>query len=159
MGQEKTGNRPTLLTVVCILSYIGGGIRIVFYSVLWAISGAVMQYIEKKMEGVDVRDASFWLKKIGDASMEKVDHIAGNITSFLMVSTFLSIISVAGVFFMWKMQLKGFYLYTGAQLFLISSPYIIFNIGMPSLGTFFFSSLMSFVFIILYAIHLKKMEW
>jgi len=88
MGQEKTGNRPTLLTVVCILSYIGGGIRIVFYSVLWAISGAVMQYIEKKMEGVDVRDASFWLKKIGDASMEKVDHIAGNITSFLMVSTF-----------------------------------------------------------------------
>ncbi|MFQ5335462.1 MAG: hypothetical protein ACE5DN_05245 [Flavobacteriales bacterium] len=159
MEKSIDTERPALLTVLCILSYIGGGVSIVFYSVMWALSDAVAGYVRKKVAGSDVQNVSYWIKKIGDTGMDKIESFTGNLTDFFIISAVLSFISIAGVFLMWKMKLNGFYLYTGAQLFLLSAPYLIFNIGMPSLTVVLFSSLLSFVFIILYALHLKKMHW
>lgn len=99
--------RSDLLTVLCILSYIGSGLAAFSNLVLF------MTYdeMDQLLEGLDFEFEEFLLLLSGGKS-------------FFISGFFLYMVSLAGVSAMWRHKKVGFHLYTAAQLFLLVLPLI-----------------------------------
>ena len=83
--------RTTLLTVFCVLSFIAGLSRIIYYTfAVLIVSGGSVQ-----VNGEEVTT--------GDKVV-------------LVIGLLLTLASLYGIMQMWKLQKKGFYFYTGASI-------------------------------------------
>ena len=124
---ESSGQRTTLLTVFCVLSFIAGFSRIIFYSiaVLFVSAGSAT---------------------VNGEEVTTVDKVV------LFIGLILTLASLYGVIQMWKLQKKGFYVYTGASVFSL----IMITIG--STGFPFFTILIAILFIAVFASNLKHMN-
>jgi CHASE2 domain-containing sensor protein len=67
-------------------------------------------------------------------------------------SILLSIIGLVGVILMWKLQKKGFFIYTGAGILGLILPLIL------GAGFSVFGAIITFAFIAMYALNLKHMK-
>lgn len=131
-----TGQRPTFLTVLCILSFVGAGISIVG----GILAAAAMGVLEAGLSAAE--DAG------GTVTAE-----TGSIWTLVIVSIALTLISLFGVIKMWKLQKQGFYIYTGAAV-----AGIIVSVIMSGFGPAIFGILISVAFIVMYGLNLKDMK-
>lgn len=130
-GGEKV--RPTFLTVLCILSFIGAGLTIILAIV--AVLG---------MAAITA----------GAANIGAAGENAGALTMMWVWTAALVamvIVSLIGVIKMWKLKKQGFFLYTGASVAGII-------IGLISGPVNIMSILFSVLFIVLYGMNLKHMD-
>jgi|688.fasta_scaffold224939_2 hypothetical protein len=143
---EQTGTRPTFLTVLCILSFIAAGISIIVLLIGIAGKGAaetagISTDNIANMEGMD---------PALQASLEKAK--AAFSWPNIIGSILLSIIGLVGVILMWKLQKKGFFIYTGAGILGLILPLIL------GAGFSVFGAIITFAFIAMYALNLKHMK-
>lgn len=154
--------RPTLLTVICILSFIGGAIG------LWGgYAGAFTDFPQKRVEdsktqlqemidqgGTD--NPMIGLLEQGVAMNEKIlEHAKPIGYSNLIVS----LISLAGVWMMWNLKKTGFWLYLVAAIGgLASGFYFLGSDGLFANITTIGSTVVTVVFIILFGVNLKHMK-
>ncbi len=131
--------RDKFLTVICILSFIGSGFSI-FGSLLYSLF--LDNIINSLLEtGIDfytsVADALLLMPK-----------------SYFASELILSVGSLTGVLFMWRLKKIGFHIYTISNLLILGLP-LFFGIG-----SFNFFSLIfpTGPFIVMYAINLKQMK-
>ena len=87
---SDTTSRPTLLTVCCILSFIAGVFRIVFYSIAYLFAGATVTVNGEEQAGPNI--------------------------VLISIGLLLTLASLYGVIQMWKLQKIGFYFYSGASV-------------------------------------------
>lgn len=127
--------RPTFLTVLCILSFVGAGISIVVLLLATVFAGA----------------ATAGLAAAENAGAE-VESAVGNIWAYLGVAAALIITSLVGVIKMWKLQKSGFYMYTVAAIAGIIVD-IVLGAGLNVMGIVF-----AVAFIAMYAANLKAMK-
>ena len=154
--------RPTLLTVICILSFIAG---------LWGIYGgvtnlttdqtAVLAQAQQKMEEAKAQlgdKADGMAGRMMDSAMDIAQKGAENAKPIGISGIILSLISLFGVWQMWNLKKSGFWLYLLAAIGGLVVPLIFLGGGWMAIASVGFVGLISLVFIILYAVNLKYMH-
>jgi hypothetical protein len=136
---ENKPQRPTLLTVLCILTFIGSGMNLFssfmiagFYDLFVQISPEIAK--EFKWSGIELLTEANPL--------------------FFLFSGLFYIGSLIGALFMFFLKKIGFHIYTIAQILLVIAPMYFFHL--PGPGTLIL--LVSGLFIFLYSMNLKFMS-
>ena len=126
---EATEERPTFLTILCILTFIGSGFGILS-SILFIVgAGALMSF----------------LGSMGGAT-------GGGGMAYLGISLVLSIASLYGAIQMWKLKKMGFFIYAGAGVVGIILPFV-FGMGFTAVG-----AIIPLAFIVMYYLNVKHMS-
>jgi len=125
--------RPTLLSVLCILTFIGSGLSVLAFLLLAVLFGAMADFLSS-IPGFST-------------------FMAGGI-AFFVIMFILAFVSLFGAIKMWGLKKIGFYLYTAAQVLMIILPFILISGYQLSV----FGIVITILFIVLYGIHLKHME-
>lgn len=163
MENSYTGQRPTFLTVLCILSLLGGlwgawdGIKNAFTDAPQKAVEEARTAIEEAMTQVEGSGAEFAVKMMEDG-LVMAEQAAANAVPLGYIGLITSLLGLVGVWLMWNLKKNGFYLYTAASLAGLFLPFTILGfstIGLLGLGL---GGFISVLFIVLYAIHLKYMN-
>ena len=136
---ETAPKRPTLLTVICILTFIGSGMNM-FSSLV--IAGFYETFVQIAQE---------FATKFNIPGMEILSEAT---PLFFLVSAILYAGSLAGAILMMNLKKTGFHLYTVSQILLILAPMYFLHQNSPGLADMLFSG----IFILLYGMHLKLMK-
>ena len=97
--QVEVKKRPSFLTVLCILTFIGSGL-VLLGGLLVLIAGAAL---------------SSYFESIPGMSQET----GGSILP-LIISVVFAAVSLFGAIMMWQMKKLGFYIYTAAQVIVVA---------------------------------------
>lgn len=155
---EQTNNapaRPSFLTVLCILSFIGSGLSTLAGLIGIFASGWIMS-----MLGMGASQAMSRSESMGELTADQAaaaeamaDGAAGAVGGIMIVAFvivfLLSALSLFGVIKMWGLKKSGFWMYAIANGILL----ILMLIGMNWLGVLFTAA-----FIGMYAANLKAMK-
>jgi hypothetical protein len=136
---ENKPQRPTLLTVLCILTFIGSGMNL-FSSLV--IAGFYDVFVEIAQE--------FSTK----FNIPGIDLLLETKPLFFLVSAFFYAGSLAGAILMMHLKKIGFHVYTVFQILLILAPMYFMHLASPGIPELLFSGL----FVLLYAMNLKFMS-
>ena len=139
-GYHEAEERPTFLTVLCILTFIGSGISLFMNLIVTATYEMIPDMLEEmrtyfEQAGTDIEDAQLLPK------------------SSYIITTLLRALAIVGAAFMMGMRKLGFHIYTGAQVLLLLVPVLIAHQEMNYLQLF-----IAVCFVSLYATFLKKMH-
>jgi uncharacterized membrane protein (DUF2068 family) len=164
--------RPTFLTVLCILTFIGSG---------WGILSSVWSYTtakqtvkmfaqagqENRHDSLSKKDSvrlqkqhesSEYMigKKIGASArtMFTVDNIHKKSIGDLIAAVF----TLTGAIFMWFQKRWGFYIYIIGVVIGIVLPFYLFGNDLLTIGIASFGAFFGLLFIALYALNLKSMD-
>lgn len=168
-GLEK---RPTFLTVLCILTFIGSGWAII--SSAWAYTTAhkMVNMINHNLHennsdslsrkdsvnlerGRNNKDREFG-EKIGMSmkSIMTVDNIQKRSIGDIIAALF----TLGGAILMWFQKRKGFYLYVAGIIISIALPLYLYGGNLIAVGITSFSAFFGLLFIALYAVNWKSLR-
>ncbi len=153
--------RPTFITVLCILTFIGSGWRVVsnLLSVFtYNLNNTQVQIEQISNAAGELGDSGAFVNGIFNSSMEILKITAEHGREIAMMSLVLSLLSLAGAILMFNLRRFGFYLYVAAQfLILFVIPYFTGFSSLVLIGIVY-SAIPTIIFVILYAINLKHMH-
>ncbi len=168
---EEGRTRPTLLTVLCILSFIGSSWLIV--TNIWAygtasktakmISAVTKGEISDSTFQQDSAEAKVVRKKrslFGEKMMSSVAKIMteDNIRKNAAGTIFSSVMTLLGALFMWWLKRRGFYIYVAGTFLGIATPLYFYGVNMTSIGISFFPGFFGLAFIALYALNFRSLR-
>ena len=136
---EQAPGRPSMLTILCILTFIGSGMQL--FSSLF-----VSLFYEFFMKSAQVI-----AEKFNMPGMEQLQEVA---PVFFVVSALLDAGAIVGAILMFRLKKIGFHIYTIFQILLILAPMYFMHLPGPGTAEVLFSGL----FIILYSMNLKHMH-
>lgn len=160
-NENNSPGRPTLLTVICILTFIGSG---------WGIVDSVLDYSSADLAGSIASEAIAEVQEKIDEEEEVpafVSSIFGsmsegltpaNIRKLGVMELVSNVLTLIGGIMMWGLRKTGFWLYCGGITFLVIAPLIIFNKGIIGIAASGITGFFGVIFIVLYAINLKHMK-
>lgn len=137
LENTSSKKRADLLTVLCILSFVGSGLA--------AFSNLVLLLTYDEL-GPVLEEMNF--------NAEEFKLILSGGKSFFISGFFLYLISFFGVYSMWRLKKIGFHLYTASQVFLILLPIV----SIPEFPFSFPGLLITIAFIFGYFTQLKQMN-
>lgn len=154
--------RPTLLTVICILSFIMGA---------WGVIGgiqnlvmdqsAVLEEARANMEQarVDLGDQADGVAgQMMNSAMELAEKGAENARPIGIANIVLSLLSLYGVWQMWNLRKNGFWLYVLASVLGLAATVYFLGGSMLAIASVGVVGFFALVFIVLYAVNLKYMH-
>lgn len=163
--------RSTLLTVLCILTFIGS---------VYGIGNGVFTYVSAdKMENVKTElekarkemkddvakdenktDGDKRAEKIAGRFMEEASTMLTkeNLQKQAFVAIGASILTLIGALLMWRLKAVGFGVYTLAKIIEVGAPFVIMGSGMLTGLSAAFQGFIALIFIVLYAFCLKEMR-
>jgi len=162
MENNTTTERPTFLTVLCVLTFIGSGFALLSGIYNYAMAPMAAEMTEEALQKAEDQLAyqemnegtANLLEQTFSASLEMVEHAS----TLALISVLGALLSLTGAFLMFKLKRNGYYVYTVAQLMLIIAPISLvgfnFVTGASALITGFFALL----FIVLYGVNLKHLK-
>jgi hypothetical protein len=129
--------RPTLLTVICILSFIGSGLSGITFFMVYVSFEEMAPMLQEISSGIP--------------GMELLARATKN---FFLAGAVLYLFSYIGINLMWRMKKVGFHFYTGAQIFILVLPIIY----IPDFPFPFLDALITALFVVMYARHYKLFQ-
>lgn len=138
---QSTGQRPTFLTVICILSFVGIGLSVIGYIGAFALLGVAESAMGNLAEMAE------------EAGGTATTASTGMIWAYIIVGFISAIVSLIGVIQMWKLKKSGFMLYTGATVVGLIMGIIFSGVGASIVGI-----IISGAFIAMYGMNLKHMN-
>ena len=139
---SETTKRPELLSILCILTFIGSGSSFFANFLLFMMIDQVKEVIGQQ------ETFSFLGSEIDFSFIVNIQPI------FFLIQAFLYLVSVYGAIKMFQLSKQGFHIYTIAQILLLILP----KIFIPVLPFPFFEIIVSTVFIFLYYKNLEFMS-
>jgi hypothetical protein len=170
---EELHVRPTLLKVLCILTFIGSSWLIL--TQIWSYSTAskTAQMISSvrnvsQNDSAINRDSSvqqqharhkevFFLGKKMMISVSKMMTVE-NIRKTAIGTIMSAILTLIGAILMWWLKRSGFYLYITGTIIGLSVPFYLYGANTMSVGISFFSGFFGLIFIALYALNIKSLR-
>jgi hypothetical protein len=162
-NQTVAPARPTFLTVVCIISFVGLGLSILNNLSALALTTAgssfysfIQEAFEKALQEAQANDpnSAVILEHIFDAVLK----LFAVLPLFVGIILLCSIAALVGVFLMWNLKKLGFYMYTGAKVIMVFLPIVLIGYNflsvIMSIAAFFGAAL----FVTLYGLNLKAMK-
>jgi hypothetical protein len=150
--------RPVLLTVLCVLTFIGSGFG-VFANLVAMFASPFLEFIQPSMieetfSHLGNNPGDQFVKQALDMALLVLDNfLAITLSKFIFYA-----LSLAGAIMMFQMRKIGFYLYIVAQIgFLFIGPIFLgWNVFVSS--AMFFSGFFSVLFIALYGINVRYLS-
>jgi hypothetical protein len=165
MNEMNTGasQRPTLLTVICILSFIAG-VWGLWGCIQSAFTDAPQREFEEAKVAMDEAMAQVgdqgneMVTKMMDSAMVMAEKSVEKAVPMGYTNIALSLLSLVGVWLMWNLKKNGFWIYVVAAVGGLVVPMVFLGGGLLTALGVGFMGLISVVFIILYAVNLKHMH-
>lgn len=164
--EQRPVGRPTFLTVLCILTFVGSGWGLISGGIQYATADKQAQEvavaknkaaadIEKSGKGKDDAGSKFAGKMV-----DSISHIsADGLRKAGLLSMLAAAICLGGAFMMWKLKKTGYYLYILGVLIGIITPFLVFGSGnFIAIISSSFVGFIGIVFIILYGVNVKHMR-
>ena len=157
--QSSRSLRPTFLTVLCILTFIGSG-----WGAYKGLSGyftadtaaqIVSQAQDKINDQIGDKPQPAFLKNMMGGMFSSMS--ADNIRKSSLISLLSCILTLSGAILMWQLRKTGFYLYVAGILVSVVAPMIIFGGGLIGMMAGGASAFFGIIFIILYGVNLKHL--
>ncbi len=150
--------RPILLTILCILTFIGSGLG-VLGNLMGMFAAPFLEFFQPSMfdeifNQLGNNPGDEFARQAMDMALLAIDNFLGiTLTKFIFYA-----LSLVGAIMMFQMKKIGFYLYVGAQIgFLFIGPVFLgWNLFVSM--ALLFSGFFSLLFIALYAINFKHMS-
>ena len=167
--EQEPRLRPTLLTVLCILTFIGSGWTIV--SSVWGYSTASQTVRMFSSTGMGRPNDSTLGKDsvmtgtghrkrspFGEKMMISVSKIMteDNIRKSAIGAIISGLFTLLGALLMWRLRRNGFYLYIMGIIVGLVVPFYLYGNNLIAIGMSSFSSFFGLVFIALYALNIQK---
>lgn len=159
---EGATQRPTLLTVICILSVLGG---------IWGVWGGIQSsFTDKPMQNLEeartemeetlseMDDAPAMIVDMMESTIVLAENSAEHAVPLGYTAIVTSLLALLGVWMMWNLQRRGFPIYVVASLVGLVVPFFFLGLSMVTIIALGFGALVSLVFIILYGVNLKYMN-
>jgi hypothetical protein len=156
-GTTTPGERPTFLTVLCILSFIWAGFGILaggmgYVGMKMIESGALEEMVASSGDTNAIAQLEEAQAKFEESGLD-----AGQTANLILLSVVLSIAAFIGVLMMWKLKRTGFWVYAATAVIGLVAPLLFGgNLDMSISGIVI--SAISILFIALYALNLKHMR-
>lgn len=153
-SEVRVLERPSFLTVLCILTFVGVG-----FAIISAIFGLfTMSLVEGMMRGLSDVSGN------GDDFSQSIGNSYRWTKIIYLLSIAGSLFCLVGALFMWKLRKIGYFIYIIGQLIPLTGT--VLSVGSTFSGIFaglgMFSIILSMVFpvgfIIMYGLHLKYMK-
>lgn len=158
--------RPTFLTILCVLTFIGSG---------FGLTSGVSNYInaeqavnDKAMLQEAIDDAREQLEEAdGGPALELLDEFSESVNdSYTMENIRVnglgnagsSLVTLLGALMMWCLRRVGFHLYVAGSILAMAVPYYAYGSGMIGMMNVLFTGAVGLLFIILYALNLKHLQ-
>jgi len=137
--QGPKPQRPGLLTVVCILTYVGSGMNLISSIIIFLFFDAF------KVVAANLAKT---------LNLPGMDMLINGPSVFFAVSALIYAIAITGALLMWQLRKVGFHVYTISQIILVIAPMYFFKLSGPGM----MDILLAGVFILLYSMNLKAMS-
>ena len=158
--QEEPQKRPEMLTVLCILSFINAVWNAISNFINFAFYDVFQNIFVQMKEGTGIFEevTEEMIEEMGDSwnmilDAASLSYSVGRGYYFLEMVLFIA--SFIGVLMMWRLQKKGFHVYTVAQILMLiaASVFVTSKVGggFP-FGPIFWTAL----FVFMYYPHYKK---
>jgi hypothetical protein len=147
--QNEQVKRPQLLTVLCILTFIGSGTS--FLSQLFSF--VFYDIIPDLYRQTATMFSGNFGESYTKAAYESADLFSSIPRYYFIILACLCVLSIIGAIYMFVKRKIGFHLYIISQILLLGLPLLIMHSGFN-----FFNFLFSLLFILLYARFLKIMK-
>ncbi len=155
--------RPTFLTVICIISFVGLGSTIFhnFISIIFGRIGPsyydlVQNNLENSLSQINATNPQLapFIERIFESVLKLIDVMP----LFATISIVISVIELVGVILMWKLLKTGFYIYSALKIIWIFVPMVLIGVNFMSIVMAIGSLFAAALFITLYALNLKAMK-
>jgi hypothetical protein len=163
--ETEPEQRPSFLTWLCILTFIGSG---------WALISCIWTYYyapktefvfseNMKKDSISQKDTVSLhrnhspLEGKVKASFSKILDVE-NIRKVSIGGFIAALLTLTGAILMWKLRRNGFYIYVLGVIFGILVPFYVFGNDLIAVGATSFANFFGLVFIALYALNLKSMR-
>lgn len=163
MDPTAPAQRPTLLTIICILSFIGGlwgaldGLRTGFTDKAQTDLAEARTIMEESMAQLQGQGSPF-AQKLMEEGIAMSEKIAEHAKPLGITALVLSLLSLYGVWLMWNLRKQGFWYYTLAAILGVLVPLYFLGFSMVAVMGLGFGAFVSILFIVLYAVNLKHMH-
>jgi hypothetical protein len=169
MEQTQTGNaspRPTFLTVLCILTFLGSG---------WGIISNISSYMnanvsaeiakpmldsaqqEIQKEASDNETAAKMADKVISGASVMLEP--ANIKKNALFGILANLLTLGGAYLMFQLRKPGFWVYLAGTGLAILSPILVYGASnLMSLGMTAVIGFFGIIFVVLYSLNLKHMK-
>lgn len=158
--------RPTLLTVLCILTFIGSG---------WGLIGSISNYMNADLTSSIVEETMNSAKtevereisegddgaKVADKMLSGMSSITNpeNIKKNALFSIVANLLTLGGAIMMFRLRKTGFWLYLAGTIIAIAAPIMVYGAAnLLSLGMSAILGFFGILFLVLYSLNLKYMR-
>ena len=165
--EEVVVKRPTLLTVLCILTFVGSSYSILgsvySYTAAHTLSTSIHNNMNKtKVDSVKINDSTKVENRRNDSGkmrgfmkgMEKV-YDENNIRTKAIADIIAALFTLGGAILMWWRRKTGYILYIVGILIGIAVPFYLYGNNLIAVGISSFGSFIGLIFIALYALNLS----
>ena len=152
--EEMAPKRPTFLTVLCILTFIGSALALVsaIYGYFTVRASAAM--FDTSMQGIDGMDQTGMISELQSTMQKAVDNALPN----LIIGVVCALLCLVGALQMWKQLKRGFYIYCVGELVPPIAGFFLGAGGMVGTATIAIGLVLAGVWVTLYAVNLKHMK-
>ena len=158
------GKRPTFLTVLCILTWVGCAISLVTNALAMMAMGAVSSFKDAVNENASALSDSLGVT-MADGAQAKMDAanatansaIAAGSTIFL-IGIIGAVLALIGSVLMWKLKKMGFYVYVIAEIAPVVAMAVLLGGTAFSGGMAIASMVLPVAFVVMYGLNLKHMK-
>jgi hypothetical protein len=131
--------RPSLLTVLCVLTFISTGISILSSLTIPMLSDMMVEILKMPQFAAEANPEAIMVIQAG--------------WGYYMIVLLLTSVSLTGAIMMWNLRKSGFHFYTISNILLFYLPVLWFGFPFNIFAAFFPAA-----FIALYAMHLRYMR-
>ena len=167
--ESEPQKRPSFLTWLCILTFIGSGWSII--SCIWSYTTAPNTLVifnqnrEMSSESTNLKDTAAVKMRREESPFEKRVKASfskilkeENIRKAAIGGLIASLLTLAGALLMWRLKRSGFFIYIAGVAFGIIVPFYLYGNDLIAVGATSFANFFGLVFIALYALNLKSMS-
>jgi hypothetical protein len=154
IANVKTIGRPTFLSVLCILSFIGNGLGIIQGLFIWMMSGFYARLFSGLSKSL----------KTGQSEMNIVEKVLNGLSWWAISIVIGSLACLAGAIIMWKLKKSGYFLYIIGQILPLLGLLFFFLGSIPGPKTggsmifVLFSSIFPIAFIVMFGLNQKHLN-
>lgn len=155
--------RPTFLTVLCILTWIGSGLVFIGQLFTLATAGLRKGITDLAEEGID--EAMMELEADSSGMGSIISNFMGqgmqaleNLTEIALIKMAGLALVIIGAVIMWKLKKTGFYLFIGGKLVIIIGVFILMGGSGLAVMSIMGSLVVALAFGIMYGVNLKAMD-
>lgn len=160
MNAPQPAQRPTFLTILCVLSFIGGALGLYNGISTMRMGPEDLTKIEEDMAKVsaELGDQSALAIGMMEGTLEMTRKTVENAVPLGSSAIAFSALGLLGVWQMWNLKKKGFILYAAATALGLVSHLIFLGFSGMAIVSLGLGGAISVLFIILYAVNLKHMH-